>query len=52
MFILLIYVTPLAKIFKFEALNSVQLAISVGTGFLAVIWYEAVKLFKRKTQAF
>lgn len=49
MLILIIYVAPLAEFFKFEALNSAQLAISAGTGFLAVIWYEAVKWWKRKT---
>ncbi|MFA5298261.1 MAG: cation-translocating P-type ATPase [Lutibacter sp.] len=50
MLILIIYVAPLAKFFKFEALNSTQLALSSGIGFLAVIWYEAVKIFKRKTK--
>ncbi len=50
MLFLIIYVTPLAKFFKFEALSSAQLAISTGIGFLAVIWYEVVKIFKRKTK--
>ena len=49
---LLIYVVPLAKFFQFEALNTHQLIFSVATGFLSVIWYEAVKWVKRKTKSF
>ncbi|MDO9276715.1 MAG: cation-translocating P-type ATPase [Lutibacter sp.] len=48
---LLIYLPPLAKFFQFEKLNSIQLIISVITGFLTVIWYEAIKLRKRKTKS-
>ena len=44
----LLFITPFTKFFKFEALNLVQLLISVVTGFLAVIWYEVVKWNKRK----
>ena len=49
---LLIYVAPLAKFFQFEALNTHQLIFSITTGFLSVIWYEAVKWVKRKTKSF
>lgn len=49
---LLVFVKPLAKFFQVEALNSTQLIFSVATGFLSVIWYEAVKWVKRKTQPF
>jgi len=40
---LLLYVKPLTKFFEFESLNLSQLGISVGVGFLCVIWYEIVK---------
>ena len=46
--IVLIYIKPLALFFKFEYLSFVQLLLSVATGFLSVIWYEAVKWKKRK----
>ena len=46
---LLIYVKPLAVFFKFEQLNTVQLLLSIGVGFLSVIWFEGVKLKKRFT---
>ena len=45
---LLLYVKPLAKFFSFEHLNIGQLSISIGVGFIVVIWYELVKLWKRK----
>ncbi len=45
---LLIYVNPLAKFFGFETLNLHQLLICITTGFLSVIWYEAIKWRKRK----
>ena len=45
---LLLYVKPLAKFFSFEHLNISQLSISIGVGFIVVIWYELVKLWKRK----
>lgn len=47
---LLIYVDPLTKFFEFEQMNKSQLYFSVGIGFLSVIWYELVKLYKRKHQ--
>jgi len=45
--ILLLYVKPLTQFFQFEYLNIIQLSISVGIGFLSVIWYEVVKWRKR-----
>jgi len=44
---LLLFVNPLTKFFQFERLNLSQLSISVGIGFLSVIWYEIIKWKKR-----
>lgn len=44
---LLLYVKPLTKFFQFEHLNIGQLSIAIGVGFVSVIWYELVKLWKR-----
>ncbi len=45
---LLLFVKPLSNIFKFESLNATQILISIGVGFISVIWYEGVKFFKRR----
>jgi P-type Ca2+ transporter type 2C len=45
---LLIFVKPLADFFQFETLNLTQLSICAGVGFASVIWYEFVKMAKRK----
>ena len=45
---MLLFITPLSKIFQFERLNTQQLLVSVLAGFISVIWYEAVKFVKRK----
>jgi len=45
---LLLFVKPLAKFFEFESLTLTQLSICIGIGFTSVIWYEGVKLFKRR----
>jgi Ca2+-transporting ATPase len=45
---LLLFVSPLRNLFKFERLNTMQLGISIAGGFLSVIWYEAVKFLKRR----
>lgn len=45
---LLLYVTPLTNFFAFEKLTVKELVTAVGIGFVAVIWYEFVKIFKRK----
>ena len=47
MTMMLIYIKPLAHFFKFEYLNFMQLLISIVTGFLSVVWFEAVKWKKR-----
>ncbi len=45
---LLLYIKPLGTFFKFEQLGLLQLGVSVGLGFLSVIWYEIVKWMKRR----
>jgi P-type Ca2+ transporter type 2C len=45
---LLLYVKPFAAFFGFEYLNVEKMVISICIGFLSVIWYEVVKLVKRK----
>ncbi|HEY0667354.1 MAG TPA: cation-translocating P-type ATPase, partial [Sphingobacteriaceae bacterium] len=45
---LLIFVRPLAAFFEFEPLTIPQLLFSITIGFLSVIWYEIVKLGKRR----
>ncbi|HYK77298.1 MAG TPA: cation-translocating P-type ATPase [Daejeonella sp.] len=46
---LLLFVNPLTQFFNFETLNLSQLAIVIAIGFFSVIWYEIVKLIKRRT---
>jgi P-type Ca2+ transporter type 2C len=46
---LLLYVEPLTSFFDFERLPTSQLLIAIGIGFITVIWYEFVKLWKRNT---
>ncbi len=41
--IVLLFVGPFTRFFTFEMLNLSQLSISIGAGFLSVIWYELVK---------
>lgn len=48
---LLLFVQPLNHFFEFKIPNAGQLFISVGTGFVSVIWFEAVKWIKRKRAA-
>ncbi len=47
----LIYFPPLAQFFAFEQVSLRQAVISIGAGFLSVIWYEAVKWKKRNSEA-
>lgn len=47
---LLIYVHPFADFFEFEHLNFAQLGITVGVGFVSVIWIELVKWRNRKKE--
>ena len=42
-----LYIKPLSDFFKFGQMNQSQLFISIGIGFLSVIWYEIVKWRKR-----
>ena len=43
----LIYNSTSSHLFKFEPLSLMQLGLSIGVGFLSVIWYELVKWRKR-----
>lgn len=45
---LLLYIKPLSKFFAFEHLNLIQLSISVGVGFISVVWVELLKWWKRE----
>lgn len=45
---LLLYVKPLRDFFQFEYLNVEQLALAIGVGSVTVLWYELVKIWKRK----
>ncbi len=44
---LLLYIPVLAQFFKFVPLNPAELFISIGIGFVSVIWYEIIKWLKR-----
>ncbi len=44
---LILFVQPITYFFKFEKLNPAQLLMCIGIGFLSVIWFEAIKWFKR-----
>jgi Ca2+-transporting ATPase len=44
---LLLYLRPLTKFFEFEQLRLTQLGISIGVGFVSVVWFEFVKWVKR-----
>ncbi len=46
---LLLYIPALAGFFLFATLTPGQLGISIGIGFLSVIWFEFVKLRNRST---
>lgn len=43
----LVLITPLARFFDFSNITWVQTLVSAGSGFLFVIWYEALKWIKR-----
>lgn len=45
---LLLYVKPLTKFFGFEQMSGWQLPLSIGVGFLSVIWFEFVKWWNRR----
>ena len=44
---LLLFVAPLTTFFEFEHISISNLLICIGVGFVAVVWYECVKIFKR-----
>lgn len=48
---MLLYIKPLADFFEFESLKTSQLLVSVGIGFIVVIWYEFIKWFKRANRS-
>ncbi|MBK7232078.1 MAG: cation-translocating P-type ATPase [Saprospiraceae bacterium] len=45
---LMLFVKPIIAFFEFESINLSQLFLCILIGFLSVIWYEFVKLYKRK----
>jgi len=47
---LLLYLRPLTKFFEFEQLRLPQLGISIGVGFVSVVWFEFVKWVKRNKE--
>ena len=44
---LLLYMPMLSSFFQFEPLSLSMLLVSIGAGFISVIWYEVVKYIKR-----
>lgn len=48
--LLLVFVTPLTAFFGFALMNLHQWGAALLIGFASVIWYEAVKWFKRKRE--
>lgn len=46
--VLLLYIKPLTTFFEFEHLDLSQLGISIGVGFVSVVWFEIVKWRNRK----
>jgi len=44
----ILYLKPLTNFFEFETLNLTQLIFCIGIGFITVIWFEIVKLIKRR----
>lgn len=47
-YVLLLFVNPLTVFFGLEHLNLLQLGVATGAGFVSVIWFEAVKWWKRR----
>jgi Ca2+-transporting ATPase len=45
---LMLYTKPLTSFFEFETLSLLQLATCIAIGFVSVIWFEIVKIFKRR----
>ncbi|MEP6931213.1 MAG: cation-translocating P-type ATPase, partial [Flavobacterium sp.] len=49
---MLLYIKPFATFFTFKPLKALPLCMAIGVGFLSVIWYELVKLWKRNFKEF
>ncbi len=47
MMCLLLYMPMVTSFFKFQQITPYQVGISISVGFLSVIWFECIKLFKR-----
>jgi Ca2+-transporting ATPase len=45
---LMLYIKPLTSFFEFETLSLLQLVTCIVIGFVSVIWFEVVKIFKRR----
>jgi Ca2+-transporting ATPase len=45
---LILFIKPLTIFFEFQTLNWTQLLICAAIGFVSVIWYEGIKLFRKK----
>jgi Ca2+-transporting ATPase len=45
---ILLFVKPINAFFEFEILKFSQLILSIGIGFISVVWFEIVKWLKRK----
>jgi Ca2+-transporting ATPase len=44
----MLYIKPLTLFFDFETLSLLQLVTCIVIGFVSVIWFEIVKIFKRR----
>lgn len=44
----ILYIKPLTKFFEFESLTWMQLLLCILVGFVSVIWFEGVKVLKRR----
>jgi Ca2+-transporting ATPase len=47
MLCLLLYMPMVTSFFKFQQITPYQVGIGISVGFLSVIWFECIKLFKR-----
>ncbi|MFN7099771.1 MAG: cation-translocating P-type ATPase [Flavobacterium sp.] len=47
---LILYLKPLTQFFQLQHLNLKQLSIAIGVGAVSVLWYELVKVWKRRSQ--
>ena len=47
---LILYINPVTAFFEFTQLQPKQILWCVGVGFISVIWYELVKIFKRRSK--